>query len=55
MDTRVTRARATQRARQAGLISAENYSYVLQDLKLVGVLAAAAVVILVALAFTLPH
>lgn len=55
LDTRVARARATQQARRAGMISAENYSYVLQDLKLVGVLAVCAVIALVALTFTLPH
>lgn len=54
-DTRIARARATQRARQAGMITAENYSYVLEDLKLVAILAACAVVILIALTFTLPH
>ena len=54
-NTRVARANATQRARQAGLISAENYGYVLQDLKLVAVLAACAVLALVVLTFTLPH
>lgn len=54
-DTRLARAKATQRARQAGMISAENYGYVLQDLKLVGILAACAVVALIVLTFTLPH
>lgn len=54
-DTRIARARATQRARQAGLISAENYSYVLGDLKLVAWLAGGAFVILIALTFILPR
>jgi len=54
-DTRVARARATQRARQAGLISAENYSYVLGDLKLVAALAIGAFAILIALTFILPR
>ncbi len=54
-DTRIARARATQRARQAGLISAENYSYVLGDLKLVAVLAVGAFAILIALTFILPR
>ncbi len=54
-DTRVARARATQRARQAGLISAENYGYVLGDLKLVAWLAGGALAILIALTFFLPR
>lgn len=52
---RLARARATQRARQANLISAESYSYVLGDLKLIVVLALSALVILIALTFVLPH
>jgi hypothetical protein len=52
---RLARARATQRARQANLISASNYSYVLGDLKLVVALAVSAFVILIALTFVLPH
>jgi hypothetical protein len=52
-DSRVARARATQRARQAGLISPENYSYVLQDLKMVATLAASAFAVLIALTFVL--
>jgi hypothetical protein len=51
----VARARATQRARQAGLISAENYSYVVEDLKLVAWLAGGAFAILIALTFFLPR
>ncbi len=54
-DTRVARARATQRARQAGYISAENFSYVLGDLKLVAWLAGGAFAILIALTFFLPR
>ncbi len=52
---RVARARAVQRARQANLISAENYSYVLGDLKLVFALAVSAFAVLIALTFVLPH
>jgi cobalamin biosynthesis Mg chelatase CobN len=52
---RLARARATQRARQANLISAENYAYVLGDLKLVVALAVTAFAVLIALAFVLPH
>lgn len=54
-DTRVARARATQRARQVGHISAENYSYVLGDLKLVAWLAGGAFAILIALTFFMPR
>lgn len=52
---RMARARATQRARQANVISAENYSYVLSDLKLVVGLAVSAFIVLIALTFILPH
>jgi len=52
---RLARARATARARQANLISAENYAYVLGDLKLVVGLAVSAFIILIALTFVLPH
>lgn len=52
---RLARARATQRARQANLISAEHYSYVLGDLKLIVALAVGALVVLLALTFVLPH
>lgn len=52
---RLARARATQRARQANLISAEHYSYVLGDLKLVVALALSAFIVLIALTFVLPH
>jgi hypothetical protein len=54
-DTRVARARATQRARQAGLITPEHYSYVIGDLKLVAWLAGGAFAILIALTFFLPR
>ena len=52
---RLARARATQRARQANLISAESYSYVLGDLKLIVGLALSALIVRVALTFVLPH
>ncbi|HET9109290.1 MAG TPA: hypothetical protein VFN78_00560 [Ktedonobacterales bacterium] len=52
---RIARARAVQRARQANLISAESYAYVLGDLKLVAALAVSAFVVLIALTFVLPH
>ncbi|MDE3228333.1 MAG: hypothetical protein KGO05_00510 [Chloroflexota bacterium] len=52
---RMARVRATQRARTEHLISAENYSYVVGDLKLVIGLASAAFIVLIALTFVLPH
>lgn len=52
---RLARARATQQARRANLIAAENYAYVLGDLKLVAGLAITAFVVLIALTFVLPH
>lgn len=54
-NARMARVRATQRARTEHLISAESYSYVLGDLKLVIGLASAAFIILIALTFVLPH
>ena len=41
--------------RQANLVSAEHYRYVLKDLRLIGVLAFCAFAILIALTFILPH
>lgn len=41
--------------RQANLVSAEHYRYVLKDLRLIGILAACAFSILIALTFILPH
>lgn len=41
--------------RQANLVTAEHYRYVLKDLRLIGVLAACAFSILIALTFILPH
>jgi hypothetical protein len=54
-NVRMARARATQRARSQNLIAAENYAYVLGDLKLVLALAIAALIVLIALTFVLPH
>jgi len=50
---RVARAQATQRARAANLISAEHYTYVLHDLRLTGILAAAMVLVIIILHFVL--
>ncbi len=41
--------------RQANLVTAEHYRYVLKDLRLIGVLAFCAFGILIALTFILPH
>ena len=54
-NAQIARVRATQRARTARAISAENYAYVLSDLKLVVGLAVSAFVVLIALTFVLPH
>jgi ribosome-associated protein len=51
--TRVARAQATQRARTAHLISAENYAYVLNDLRLTGILAAAMFLVIIVLHFVI--
>jgi hypothetical protein len=51
--SRVARAQATQRARTANLISAENYAYVLNDLRLTGMLAAAMFLVIIILHFVL--
>lgn len=54
-NARMARVRATQRARTDHVISAESYSYVLGDLKLVVGLAVTAFAVLIALTFVLPH
>ncbi|HEY7348558.1 MAG TPA: hypothetical protein VH599_09620 [Ktedonobacterales bacterium] len=41
--------------RQANLVSAEHYRYVLKDLRLIGILAAVMFSIIIALTFILPH
>ncbi len=41
--------------RQANLVTAEHYRYVLKDLRLIGILAFCAFAILIALTFILPH
>jgi hypothetical protein len=41
--------------RQANLVSAEHYRYVLKDLRLIGILAALMFSVLIALTFILPH
>ena len=50
---RLARARATQRARAANMITPEHYSYVLTDLKLIASLAVAMFVIIIVLHFVL--
>jgi hypothetical protein len=49
----MARAQATQRVRRANLISAENYAYVLHDLRLTGILAAVMFAVLIVLHFIL--
>jgi hypothetical protein len=49
--SRAARAQAVQRARTVHLISAENYSYVINDLKLTGILAAAMFFVILVLHF----
>ncbi|HLV99842.1 MAG TPA: hypothetical protein VKT82_14320 [Ktedonobacterales bacterium] len=44
-----------QVGRQANLVSAEHYRYVLKDLRLIGILAFCAFAVLIALTFILPH
>jgi hypothetical protein len=51
---RVARARATQRARAVNVITPEHYSYVLNDLKLIGALALGMFAVILVLHFTLP-
>jgi hypothetical protein len=51
---RVARAKATQRARTATLITPEHYSYVINDLKLIGTLAFLMFAAIIALHFVLP-
>jgi hypothetical protein len=51
---RVARAQASQRARAAGQVSPEQYSYVRNDLRLIGILAAAMFLFMVILHFLLP-
>jgi hypothetical protein len=50
---RIARAQATKSARAAHLISAENYAYVINDLKLTGVLAGAMFLVIIVLHFIL--
>ena len=51
--SRVARARATQRARAANVITPEHYSYVLKDLRLIAALAVAMFAVIVVLHFVL--
>jgi hypothetical protein len=54
-NTRLARAKATQQARRAGQISAENYGYVTKDLRLVAAVAIGAVIILLVMTYVLAH
>jgi len=51
---RVARARATHQARAVNVITPEHYSYVLNDLKLIGALALGMFAVILVLHFTLP-
>lgn len=51
--SRAARAQAVQRARAAHLISAESYSYVIDDLKLTGILAGSMFFVILVLHFIL--
>jgi hypothetical protein len=52
---RVARARATQRARSANVITPEHYGYVRQDLRLIATLAVGMFAIIIILHFVLPQ
>jgi hypothetical protein len=52
--TRVARAKATQRAQRAFVVTPEHFSYVISDLKLIAALASAMFIVLIILHFTLP-
>lgn len=51
--SRVARARATQRARTANIITPEHYAYVLKDLRLIAALAIAMFTVIIILHFVL--
>ncbi len=52
---RIARAKATQRARSASLVSPEHYAYVKNDLKLIATLAISMFAIIIILHFVIPH
>lgn len=51
--SRVARARATQRARAANIITPEHYAYVLKDLRLIAALAGTMFLVIIILHFVL--
>jgi hypothetical protein len=51
--TRVARARATQRARAANVITPQHYAYVLKDLRLIAGLAGSMFLVIIILHFVL--
>ena len=53
--TRVARAQTSQRVRTVSRVSPEQYSYVKNDLRLIGILAACMFAVIVVLSFVLPH
>ncbi len=52
-EKRVARAREMRRVRQANVVTAEHYRYVIHDLRLTGILAAAMFAVIVVLHFVL--
>jgi hypothetical protein len=53
--TRVARAQTSQRVRTVSRVSPEQYGYVKNDLRLIGILAACMFAVIVVLSFVLPH
>ncbi len=53
--TRVARAQTSQRVRTVSRVSPEQYGYVKNDLRLIGVLAACMFAVIIVLSFVLPH
>jgi hypothetical protein len=53
--SRVARAQTSQRVRTVSRVSPEQYSYVKNDLRFIGILAASMFAVIVVLSFVLPH
>jgi|SRR5215469_10304663 len=53
--SRVARAQTSQRVRTVSRVSPEQYSYVKNDLRLIGILAASMFAVIIVLSFVLPH
>jgi hypothetical protein len=52
---RVARAQTSQRVRTVNRVSPEQYGYVKNDLRLIGILAASMFAVIIVLSFVLPH